>query len=64
MFRVESTAKLQLTVDEIEKIQCKQVATIIGHVSQLTFAAFGEDIVHQEKVKTHGSIITAKPASK
>ena len=50
MLRVQSTGKLQLTVDEIEKIQRKQVATIIGHVFQLTYAAFCENLVHQEKV--------------
>ena len=50
MFRVESTGKLQLTVDEAEKIQRKQVAAIIGHVFQLAYAAFCEDLVHQEKV--------------
>ena len=50
MFRVESTGKHQLTMDEVEKIQRKQVATIIGHIFQLTYAAFCEDLVNQEKV--------------
>ena len=39
-----------MTVDEVEKIQRKQVATIIGHVFQLTYAAFCEVLVHQAKV--------------
>ena len=34
-----------LTVDEVEQIQRKKVATIIGHVFQLTYAAFfGEKV--------------------
>ena len=49
MFRVESTGKPQLTVDEVEKIKRKQVATIIGHVFQLTNAAFCEDLVNQRQ---------------
>ena len=38
--QVESTCKPTLTVDEVEQIQRKKVATIIGHVFQLTYAAF------------------------
>ena len=30
--QVESTSQPMLTVDEVEKIQRKKVATIIGHV--------------------------------
>lgn len=52
MFRVVSTGKHRLTVDEfeVEKVQCKQVVTFIGHVFHLTYAAFCEDPVNQEKV--------------
>ena len=39
-----------LTVDEVEQIQCKKVATIIGHVFQLTYAAFFDKLVQEEKV--------------
>ena len=38
--QVESTSKPLLIVDEVEQIQRKKVATIIGHVFQLTYAAF------------------------
>ena len=37
--QVESTSKPMLTVDEVEQIQRKKVATIIGHVFQLTYAS-------------------------
>ena len=50
MFRVESTAKRQLTVDEVGKIQRKQVATIIGHLFQLAYAEFYDELIHKEKV--------------
>ena len=50
MFRVESSAKTLLTVDEVEQIHRKKVATIIGHVFQLTYAAVFDKLIHQEKV--------------
>ena len=48
--QVESTSKPLLTVDEVEKIQRKKVATIIGHVFQLTYAAFFDKLVQEEKL--------------
>ena len=36
-----------MTVDKVEKINRRQVAC---HAFQLTYAAFFEDLVHQEKV--------------
>ena len=39
-----------LTIDEVEQIQRKKVATIIGHVFQLTYAAFFDKLVQEEKV--------------
>ena len=48
--QVESTSKPLLTIDEVEQIQCKKVATIIGHVFQLTYAAFFDKFVQEEKV--------------
>ncbi len=55
---MESSATTLLTVDEVEQIQCKKLATIIGHVFQLTYAAFFEDLVNQEKVNGfHGCTI-------
>ena len=47
-----------LTVDEVEQIQHTQVATIIGHVFQLTYAAFFDKLVQEEKVnRCHGCTI-------
>jgi len=47
-----------LTVDEVEKIQRKKVAAIIGHVFQLTYAAFFDKLVQEEKVsRCHGCTI-------
>ena len=47
-----------LTVDEVEQIQRKKVATIIGHVFQLTYAAFFDKLVQEEKVnRCHGCAI-------
>ena len=48
--QVESTSKPMLTVDEVEEIQRKKVATIIGHVFQLTYAAFFDKLIQEEKV--------------
>ncbi|KAL9977092.1 hypothetical protein ACROYT_G014461 [Oculina patagonica] len=55
----ESSATTLLTVDEVEQIQWKKLATIIGHVFQLTtYAAFCEDLVNPEKVnRCHGCTI-------
>ena len=56
--QVESTSKPMLTVDEVEQIQRKKVATIIGHVFQLTYAAFFDKLVQEEKVnRCHGCTI-------
>ena len=51
--QIESTCKPTLTVDEVEQIQCKKEATIIGHVFQLTYAAFFDKLDQEEKV--HGA---------
>ena len=56
--QVESTCKPTLTVDEVEQIQRKKVATIIGHVFQLTYAAFFDKLDQEEKVsRCHGCTI-------
>ena len=51
--QVESTSKPLLTVDEVEQIQRKKVATIIGYVFQLTYAAFFDKLVQEEKVNRY-----------
>ena len=58
--QVESSATplLQLTIDEVEQIQRKKVATIIGHMFQLTYAAFYDKLVQEEKAnQCHGCAI-------
>ena len=56
--QVESTFKPMLTVDEVEEIQRKKVATIIGHVFQLTYAAYCDKLVQEEKSnRCHGCAI-------
>ena len=56
--QVESTSKPMLTIDEVEQIRRKKVATIIGHVFQLTYAAVFDKLVQEEKVNLcHGCAI-------
>ena len=56
--QVECTFKPLLSIDEVEQIQRKKVATIIGHVFQLTYAAFFDKLVQEEKVnRCHGCTI-------
>jgi len=56
--QVESTSKPLLTIDEVEQIQRKKVATIIGHVFQLTYAAFFDNLVQEGKInRCHGCAI-------
>ena len=45
-------------MNEVEQIQRKKVATIIGHVFQLTYGAFFDKLVQEEKVnRGHGCAI-------
>ena len=37
--QVESCAKPLLTIDEVEKVQRQKIASFIGYVFQLTYAA-------------------------
>ena len=37
--QVESSASPLLTIDEVEKVQRQRVASLIGHVFQLAYAA-------------------------
>ena len=47
-----------LTVGEVEQIQRKKVATIIGRVLKLTCAVFFDKLVQEEKVnRCHGCAI-------
>ena len=48
--QVKSSATPLLPIDEVEQIQRKKVATIIGHVFQLTYDAYCDKLVQEEKV--------------
>ena len=56
--QVESSDTPLLTIDDVEQIQRKKVATIIGHVFQLTYAAVYDKLVQEEKAsRCHGCTI-------
>ena len=43
--QAKTTFKPMLTVDEVEQIHRKKVATTTGHVFQLTYAAYCDKLV-------------------
>ena len=56
--QIESNATPLLTVDEVEKKQRQRVASLIGHVFQLTYAAMVDKVFQQEKLnRCHGCAI-------
>ena len=56
--QAKTTFKPMLTVDEVEQIHHKKVATVIGHVFQLTYAAYCDKFVQEEKAnRCHGCAI-------
>ena len=48
--QVKSSATPLLTIDEVKQIQRKKVATSIGRVFQLTYGAYCDKLVQEEKV--------------
>ena len=46
--QVESSATPLLAIDEVEKIQRLRIASFIGHVFQLTYAALVDKLIQQE----------------
>ena len=48
--QVESTPKPLLTVDELEQIQRQKIASLVGHVFQLTYAAMLDAMIQEEKI--------------
>ena len=48
--QVESSASPPLTIDENEKVQRQRVASLIGHVFQLTYAATVDKLIQEEKM--------------
>ena len=56
--QVESSATPLLTVDEVEKVQRQRVASLIGHVFQLTYAVTVDELIQEEKLnRCHGCAI-------
>ena len=41
----------ELTVNEVERIQPQKIASLVGHVFQLTYAAMLDALIHEEKLK-------------
>ena len=48
--QVESSASPLLTIDEVENVQRQRIASFIGHVFRLTYAALVEKLIQQEKL--------------
>ena len=48
---VESNASPLLTIDEVEKVQRQRIASFIGYVFQLTYAAMVDKLIQQEVVE-------------
>ena len=56
--QVESCATPLLTIDEVEQVQRQKIASFIGHVFQLTYAAKVDKLIQQEKLnRCHGCAI-------
>ena len=56
--QVESSASPLLTIDEVENVQRQRVASLIGHVFQLTYAATVDKLIQEEKLnRCHGCAI-------
>ena len=45
--QVESSPTPLLTIDEVEKVQPQRIASFIGHLFQLTYAAMIHKLVQQ-----------------
>ena len=56
--QVESRATPLLKIDKVEKVQRQRIASFIGHVIQLTYAAMVDKLIQQEKLNhCHGCAI-------
>ena len=60
--QVESSASPLLTIDEVEKVQRQRIASFIGHVFQLTYAALVDKLIQQEKLKHCGGCAIQHPS--
>ena len=48
--QVGSSATPLLTIDKVEKVQRQRIASFIGYVFQVTYAALIDKLIQQEKL--------------
>ena len=62
--QVEATSGPLLTVDVVEKIQRKKIASLVGHVFQLTYAAMFDRLIHEEKLNRCNGCVIHHPSQR
>ena len=59
--QVESSTTPLLTIDQVEKVQRQRIASFIGHASQLTYAAWIDKLIQQEKLNRFNGCSKRQP---
>ena len=55
---VDSRLGRLLTIDEVEQVQRQRIASLIGHIFQLTYANMVDELIQEEKLNhCHGCAI-------
>ena len=55
---IDSRLGRLLTVDEVEQVQRQRIASLIGHIFQLTYANMVDELIQEEKLnRCHGCAI-------
>ena len=55
---VDSRLGRLLTIDEVEQVQRQRIASLIGHIFQLTYANMVDELIQEEKLnRYHGCVI-------
>ena len=55
---VDSRLGRLLTIDEVEQVQRQRIASLIGHIFQLTYANMVDELIQEEKLnRCHGCAI-------
>ena len=55
---VDSRLGRLLTIDEVEQVQRQRIASLIGHIFQLTYANMVDELIQEEKLnRCHGCVI-------
>ena len=62
--QVEATSGPLLTVDEVEKIQRQKIASLVGHVFQLTYAAMFDTLIREEKLNRCNGCVIHHPSQR